>query len=88
MKTIRQEEKLEIYHGPGPHWQETRSIFTWAARSFTYWKYTDKASNMASDEDIMENDYMFVMFSNVSVISHWIFPQWLLWFLVQNLKID
>ena len=32
-----------------------------------------KASNIAFDEDIMENNYMFVMLWNLSVISHWIF---------------
>ena len=37
---------------------------------------TDKASNIAFDEDIMENNYMFVMMlRNLSVISHWVFPQ-------------
>ena len=50
------------------------SIFTRAARSFTYWKYTDEASNIASDEDMMEN-CMFVMLSNLSVISFSLFPQ-------------
>ena len=29
----------------------------------------------AFDEDIFENNYMFVMLWNLSVISHWIFPQ-------------
>ena len=29
-----------------------------------------KVSNMTSDEDIMENDYMFVMLWNLSVIRH------------------
>ena len=51
------------------------SIFTWASRSLTYWKYTDEASNMVSDEDIMENNYMFVILSSLSIISHLIFPQ-------------
>ena len=32
-----------------------------AARSFTWWKYTDEASNIASDESIIEISYMFVM---------------------------
>ena len=62
-------------YGPGRHQQETRSIFTWAARSFTHWKYTDEASNIAFDEDIMENNYMFLMLWNLRLISHWIFPQ-------------
>ena len=35
----------------------------------------EKVSNIASDEDIMENNYMFVMSWNLSVISHLIFPQ-------------
>ena len=34
-----------------------------------------KVSNIASDEDIMENNYVFVMLWNLSVISHLIFPQ-------------
>ena len=62
-----------------------RSIITSAARSFTYWKYTDEASNIASVEDIMENNYMFVMLWNL-FISHWIFPQGFFLFLAQNLK--
>ena len=33
------------------------------------------SSNIASDEDIMEKNYMFVMLSNLSVISHLLFPQ-------------
>ena len=35
-----------------------------------------KASNNASDEDFMENNYMFFMFWNLSVISQLIFPQY------------
>ena len=34
-----------------------------------------KVSNIVSDENIMENNYMFVMLWNSSVISHLIFPQ-------------
>ena len=33
-----------------------------------------KVSNIASDEDIMENTYMFVILWNLIVISHLIFP--------------
>ena len=40
-----------------------------------------------SDVDSMENDYMFVMLWNLSVISHMIFPKCLFLFLAQNLKI-
>ena len=50
-------------------------------------KYTDEASTIAIDEDIMENNYMFVMLWNLSVISHWIFPQYCFSFLAPNLKI-
>ena len=39
-----------------------------------------KVSNIASDEDIMENDYMFVMFWNLGVISHLIFPKMLFFY--------
>ena len=34
-----------------------------------------KVSNIASDEDIMENNNMFVILWNLSIISHLIFPQ-------------
>ena len=45
----------------GLHRRETRSIFTWATSSLTYQKYTDEASIIAFQEDIMENNYMSVM---------------------------
>ena len=32
-----------------------------------------KVSNIPSDEDIMENNYLFGMLWNLSVIGHWIF---------------
>ena len=38
-------------------------------------KYTDEALNIVSDEDIMENNQMFVMLWNLAAISHLIFPQ-------------
>ena len=34
-----------------------------------------KVSNIASDEDIVENNYTFVLLWNLNVISHLIFPQ-------------
>ena len=34
-----------------------------------------KVPSIAIDEDVMENNYMFVMLWNLSVISHLIFPQ-------------
>ena len=48
---------------------------------------TDEASTKAFDEDIMENNYMFVMSWNLSYISYWIFPQYCFSFLQPNLKI-
>ena len=46
-----------------------------------------KVSNIASDEDIMENNDMFVMLWNLSVISHLIFPQSFFLLVAQNIKI-
>ena len=50
-----------------------------------------KVSNIASDEDIMENDIMYVMLWNCSIISHLIshnaFFFFFFSFLAQNLKI-
>ena len=34
-----------------------------------------KVSSILSDEDIMENNYMFVMLCNLGIISWWIFSQ-------------
>ena len=39
-----------------------------------YPENTDEASNIVFNEDIMENNYMFVLLWNIKVISHWIFP--------------
>ena len=39
-----------------------------------------KVSNIASDEVNMENNYMFVLLWNLSVISHLIFPQCFFYF--------
>ena len=50
-------------------------------------KYTDKASNIAFNEDIMENNCMFVMLWDLRIISHWIFPRYFFIFLAPNLKI-
>ena len=47
------------HNGPGWHRREIQFIFTWAARLFTYWKYTDEASHIVSDEDIMEKKLHF-----------------------------
>ena len=46
-----------------------------------------KVSNIASDEDIMENNIMFVMLWNLRVICHLIFPQYFFFFISgANLK--
>ena len=52
------QEKLQIYYGLRRHRRETTFIFTWATRSFTDRKYTDEASNIAPEEEIMENNYI------------------------------
>ena len=62
-----------------------RSIFTRVAGSFPYKKYTNEASNIASDEDIIENNNIFVMLSNLNLISHMIFPKRFFLILAQNL---
>ena len=46
-----------------------------------------KVSNIASDKDIMENNQMFAMLWNLSVISHLIFPRCIFLLLARNLKI-
>ena len=45
-----------------------------AARWFTYWEYKDETFNIASNEDIMENNYIFVMLWNLHDIGHLVFP--------------
>ena len=40
-----------------------------------------KVSNIASDEDIMENNHIFAMLWNLSIISHLIFPQCFFFFI-------
>ena len=80
------EEFLWIPHSEKSR-RETQSVSKWAALPLTYWKHTDETSNIASDEDITENNYMLVMLRNLSVIIHWIFPQSFFLFLAQYLKI-
>ena len=46
-----------------------------------------EASTISFYEDIMENNYMFVMLWNLSINGHWIFPQYCFLFLAPNLKI-
>ena len=62
-------------------------VYFYISSLLIYWKYTDEASNIAFKEDIMENNYMFIILVNLSVISHWIFPQYFFLFLVPNLKL-
>ena len=64
------------------------TVYFYMSSSLIYiLEYTDEALNIASDEYIIENNYMFVMLSSLSVISHLIFPQKLFLFLAQNLRI-
>ena len=39
-----------------------------------------KVLNIVSNEDIMENNYVFVMLWNLGVNSRWIFPQCFFYF--------
>ena len=51
-------------------------VYFYTSTSLIYsLKYTYQASNIAPVEDIMENNYMFVMLWNLSVISHKMIPQ-------------
>ena len=50
--------------------------------------HTENTQTIGFDEDIMENNYMFViMLWNLSVISHWIISQYCFSCLAPNLKI-
>ena len=85
---MRQQEKLEIYYGPGRHFHTGNTVYFYISglyTSFTYWKYTVEASNIEANEDIMENNYMFVTLSNLSVFSHLLFPLRVFLFLAKNL---
>ena len=62
-------------------------MFRAPVRSVTFWKYTEESFNIVADENIMENNYMFVNLWNLGVISHLIFPKCMFLFLAQNLKI-
>ena len=74
--------KLTQVSDSGPSWPSC-----YMNRSLTHWKYTDETSNIASEEEIMEDIYRFVVLCNLSVISHRIFPKSFFWFLAQTLKI-
>ena len=51
------------------------TVYFYMSSSLIYTlKYTDEASNIVFDKDIMENNYMFDMLWFLSVISHWILP--------------
>ena len=50
------------------------TVYFYMNSSFIYTLKIHRASNIAFDEDMIENSYMFVMLWNLSVISHWIFP--------------
>ena len=45
-----------------------------------------KVSNIASDEVIMENNYMFTKSWNLRVIYHLIFPQYIFFFQISGAK--
>ena len=60
-----------------------KTVYFYMSSSLIYKmkKNTDEASNIASNKDIMEVNYIFVMLQNLSVISHWIFPQCFFFFI-------
>ena len=70
-KTIRQLEKLENYYGASRQVPFLHEQFAHLHTGNTL----KKSSNIASDENIIKNNYIFVMLWNLSVISHLIFPQ-------------
>ena len=52
------------------------TVYFYMSSSLIYiLKIHRRVSNMASDEDIIRNNYMFVFLWNLSVISHLIFSQ-------------
>ena len=63
------------------------TVYFYMSSMFNYTLKIHEASNRAFDEDIMENNFMFVMLLNLSVFSHWIFPQYFFLFWAPNLKI-
>ena len=64
------------------------TVYFYMSSSFIYTlKIHRRSFNQAFDEDIMENKYMFVMLWNLSVSSHWIFPQYCFLFLAPDLKV-
>ena len=70
------------------HTDRKHGLFIYEQHAHLHTENTQKkVSNIASDEDIIENNYMFVMLYNLSVISHWIFPECFFLFLAPNLKI-
>ena len=66
------------------------TVCFYMSSSFIYtMNYTDEALNIVFDEDIMENNYIFVVLWNLSVISHWIIPEYFFFFFLfraPNLK--
>ena len=67
----RQLEKLENYYGARQHIPFLHEQFAHLHTGNTL----KKSSNIAADENIIKNNYIFVMLWNLSVISHLIFPQ-------------
>ena len=57
------------------------TIYFYISSTLIYILKIYRASNMASDEDITENNHMFVKLWNLRVISHWIFPQCFFFFI-------
>ena len=61
------------------------TVYFYMSSSLIYILKIDRqASNKASNKDIIEKNHMFVMLWNLSVISHWIFPQHLFYMSVED----
>ena len=61
------------------------TVYFYMSSSFVYTLKIHRASTIGLDEEIIENNYIFVMLWNLSVISQWIFPQYCFSFLAPNL---
>ena len=72
------------YYGAGRQRQESQSIFHEQLAHLNTGNTQKKVSNIASDEDNMENNIMFVMLWILRVIGLLIFPQY--FFLISGAK--
>ena len=92
-ETDRKKNLLKTLWGKGEnagnqHFFVYHGLFLHEQLAHLHTGITEKnVSNVASDEDIMENNHKFVMIWNLRVISHLIFPECFLFFLISCTKI-